>query len=180
MMFCCSEDCGKVDFWWVKPRGDGPSELERETLRRHSKGPYRNAASKSRRFCQPLADIFEQGALMGGWRFGIEVASAHGGPEAPRAFIQQEGRTGRLFVHLIWQEDWTANPFARSKYMKGKLVYQKVVGAVQYFSRQYEIHDGNVLIADREERAWESLLPLEGVKDLWVLQPQQHTLRNSQ
>merc|ERR1719502_2044160 len=24
-----------------------------------------------------------------------------------------------------WQEDWTSNPFARSKYIKGKIVYQK-------------------------------------------------------
>merc|ERR1712087_57433 len=109
--------------------------------------------------------------LTGGWHFDVEVVSTNLGLSAPRAFLQQDGaqKSGRLYVHIIWQEDWTANPFARSKYIKGKIVYQKLVNAAQYFSRQYEIHDGMVLIADFEEPSWESLVPEDRVKELWEL-----------
>ena len=39
--------------------------------------------------------------------------------------------------YLIWQEDWTSNPFARSKFIKGKIAYQRDPRARDYYCRPY-------------------------------------------
>ena len=68
------------------------------------------------------------------------------------------------------QEDWTSNPFSKSKYIKGKIVYQKSLNAVQFFSRQFEIHNRNIVIASFEEPAFTSVLPSNDIKALWDLE----------
>mmetsp|Transcript_63073 Transcript_63073/g.137039 ORF Transcript_63073/g.137039 Transcript_63073/m.137039 type:complete len:404 (+) Transcript_63073:95-1306(+) len=173
VMYCVSAD-SSVDFWWVKPSKSDPSRLEPETLSRHSKGVHKNDPGRSRQFYKPLADIFEQGEIREGWRFGIVNAKPiQKGAEAKRAYLEREvqgHRKGyRLYVHLMWQEDWTSNPLARSKYIKGRIVYQRNVGARQFFSRQYEIHDGVVFISEYEESPFSAALPTEEVKRLWEL-----------
>jgi len=89
---------------------------------------------------------------------------------------QQSGETPkaktprRFIIHLLWQEDWTSNPFSKSKYIKGKIVYQKSLNAVQFFSRQFEIHNRNIVIASFEEPAFTSVLPSNDIKALWDLE----------
>lgn len=169
VVYCvCPE--GQVDFWWVKPSKTTPSDLEEATLHRNGKGPHKNDPGRSRQFYKPLADLFEGGESKQGWRFGIERVLSNKGAEAPRAYLQLEAKDSRrLYVHLFWQEDWTMNPLARSKYIKGKLVYQKLVSACQYFSRQYEIHDGVITISEFEEKPFTDVLLGDEVKKLWAL-----------
>merc|ERR1712137_1088782 len=163
VMYSASEK-NEVDFWWVKPMKKSPDEIEKQTLNRNAHGPNKNDPGYSKKFLAPLGEIFQEGQNKGGWRFSIETVTSRKGLKAPRACIEcTEGpsQTGLLYLHLFWQEDWTSNPFARSRYIKGKIVYQKQVNNVLFFSRfrrqgitmcgsnvwvdslrQYEIHDG--------------------------------------
>mmetsp|Transcript_59199 Transcript_59199/g.152299 ORF Transcript_59199/g.152299 Transcript_59199/m.152299 type:complete len:380 (-) Transcript_59199:30-1169(-) len=93
-----------------------------------------------------------------------ESSGADGMDEAPRSPPARR----KLLVHLMWQEDWSSSPFASSKYVKGKIVYQKMAGAAQYFARQYEITDGVTVISEHEEKAWSTTLPPDNIKQLWV------------
>mmetsp|Transcript_48212 Transcript_48212/g.153901 ORF Transcript_48212/g.153901 Transcript_48212/m.153901 type:complete len:413 (+) Transcript_48212:103-1341(+) len=170
IMFCADEK-GQLDFWWVKPtKGDG-TKLETETLSLHAQGPHKNSPGLSRACYEPVAALFQEGGLVRGWRLGLEqLAPDRGGV---RAFLQEEdsasGAGERFYVHLFWQETWSSNPFSRSKYILGKIVYQKELGGTEYFSRQYGITDGAPHIADFEEPAGSSVLPSLGVKSLWDL-----------
>lgn len=170
----CVDCVGEVDFWWVKPQKGNPNELENETLSRHSKGPHKNDPGRSYQFYKPLADLFTDSGIKQGWRFGIEKVKSRTGEEAFRAYIQtaldnKKGKIGRLYVHMFWQEDWTTNPFASKKYIKGKIVYQKLVNAAQFFSRQYEIHDGTIIISGYEEPAFSSIIPSDDLKRIFAL-----------
>jgi len=172
VMYCANWEC-QVDFWWVKPGkaadGEGNFGIERNTLSRHAKGPHKNDPGRSRQFYKPLADLFSQECEhRDGSRFGIERVSSCSGGRALRAYMDKEceGRMTRLYMHLVWQEDWTSNPFARSKYIKGKLVYQKDLQAHQFFARQYSITNGKISVSDVEEQAFSSVLPGDDVKDL--------------
>ena len=90
----------------------------------------------------------------------------------PRAFIAREGKAGDgsvFYLHFLWMEDWTSNPLAFSKYLKGKLVYQKQPQTSQLFSRQCEMRDNTFFLADFEEPAFTSTLPPDSIKCLWAL-----------
>jgi len=167
VMYSVSGD-GEIDFWWVKPsksESGGHTGVEANTLNRHAKGPYKNDPGRSKPFYKPLADLFHQGQAVEGLRFGIEKA---GSEMASRAFLEQAsgGAATRQYMHMVWQEDWTSNPFARTKYVKGKIVYQKDPEALQFFARQYSIVNGAVSISDYEENPFCSVLPNEDIKDL--------------
>lgn len=159
-----------VDFWWVKPRKDNKKVLEEQTLVRQSSGPHKNDPGRSGPLMQPLADIFQKGESTNGWLFGIDVVEENG-MKVPRAFLTQEGNKhgDHFYVILMWQEEWTTNPFSRSKYIKGKLVYQKRPKALKHWSRQYEIWDGVTYISDFEEPAPDAILPNDDIKALWDL-----------
>lgn len=166
------DDDGKVSFWWVKPDQSG-QRLEEETLCEHTSGQHKNDPGRSRPFFQPLADLFQKGVAMRQWRFGIQMVETPSGPSVPRAYaerVELDGSTGlRLFVYALWMEDWTAFPFARHKYIKGKLVYQKDLEDSQFWIRQYEIIDGAAHIDNYEEGPVASVLPGDNVKRLWDL-----------
>mmetsp|Transcript_83739 Transcript_83739/g.186960 ORF Transcript_83739/g.186960 Transcript_83739/m.186960 type:complete len:458 (-) Transcript_83739:193-1566(-) len=157
---------GEVDFWWVKPgksdAATGHVGVEENTLNRHAKGPYKNDPGRSKPFYKPLADLFKQEQVVGDVRFGIEQAASGAGA---RAFLEQASG-GRQYMHLVWQEDWTSNPFSRSKYIKGKIVYQKDPEALKFYARQYAILNGSITVSNEEEPPFLSLLPPEDVKDL--------------
>jgi len=106
--------------------------------------------------------------LKGSVHFGLErvKAGGEGGREAVRAYLEQEGQISKVFLHLVWQEDWTSNLFARSKYIKGKIVYQKDPQALQFFPRRYSIVDGIMTIALTEDLPFESVLPGNDIKVL--------------
>mmetsp|Transcript_30223 Transcript_30223/g.86726 ORF Transcript_30223/g.86726 Transcript_30223/m.86726 type:complete len:419 (+) Transcript_30223:92-1348(+) len=175
MMFC-ADDGGQLNFWWVKPVKGEPTRLERQTLNLNTQGQHKNSPGLSRQFYLVLADLFQQGSIVRGWRFGMEAVQVKSDQRATRAFIERDaeitggtGGTGRLYIHFLWQENWSSNPFARSKYILGKIVYQKRLGDKEYFFRQYEIHDGAALIADLEEPSADLVLPGDDVKRLWEL-----------
>lgn len=50
------------------------------------------------------------------------------------------------------QEDWTTNPFARTKFIKGKIVYQRAPDESVYYARPYAYRDGVLSIPDGPER----------------------------
>lgn len=165
----------QVRFWWVKPRGGEASagEVERETLNCNVDGPHKNDPGQSKAVYQPLADCFQMSTCHGCWRFGIESPREDTAREARRAYIEQvvegtlDGSTERLYVQAVWQEDWTANPFAWSKYIKGKLVYQKDPAKSAFHFREYMIVDGKVSIAAEEtESPFVSLTRDDAVKRL--------------
>lgn len=163
VMYSVSGD-GEVDFWWVKPAKDGG--LEQDTLCRHAKGPFKNDPGRSKQFYKPLADFFVHGGVkVGDMQFGIEKVGAQ---TAARAFLEPKAgvKDDRLYIHMVWQEDWTTNPFARSKFIKGKIVYQKDPDTMEFFARQYCILNGDINISDLEESPFTSLLPREDIKDL--------------
>jgi hypothetical protein len=178
VMYCVGVD-GVVDFWWVKPMKGSQTRVEQCTLSRNVKGPHKNDPGRSKPFYKPLADVFGQAAAMkDGWRFGIEDAGASA-DRAARAYVEKETSDGpdRMYLYLIWQEDWTNNPFARSKYIKGKIVYQRELKADEFFSRQYMITNGVMSLIDYEDSIGDSSIPGDEVKSLinWV--PGQDRLR---
>lgn len=149
----------KVHFWWVKPKS-GEEEVETATLCENGKGPHKNDPGRSRPFLQPLAELFESKAAVGGWHFGLDHVTLSSGSSVTRAYVQQaiEGAQ-RLYLHIFWQEDWTSCPLAYHRYIKGKLVYQKDPEKLEFWLRQYQIDDGHAHIAEFEEGPIETILP---------------------
>jgi hypothetical protein len=123
VMYSASEK-GVVDFWWVKPSKENSAVLEDQTLRLHQTGPHKNSPGRSRQFYQPFADAIVEGRIIRGWRFGLAQVPCADGRDVPRAYIAQQAddSTGdRLYLLFLWMEDWTTNPFASCKYVKGKM-----------------------------------------------------------
>lgn len=170
VMYSVSGD-REVDFWWVKP-SKGSHGVEHNTLSRHAKGPHKNDPGRSKQFYKPLADVFTQGHAKDGLSFGIEAATASPQRRAARAFVDLEtkGRRERMYLHLVWQEEWSTNPFTRSKYVKGRIIYQLNLEAGEFYSRQYLILNGVMNILDIEGRPTVAVLPSDEVKELfdWV------------
>jgi len=161
VMYSVSGD-GEVDFWWVKPR-QGAVAVEPNTLSRHARGPYKNDPGRSKPFYKPLADLFVQEQIIGGTRFGIEKADAFS-----RAFLERVSESGvtRHYVSHIWQEDWSSNPFASCKYIKGKIVYQKDPQSLEFFARQFSMVNGSLTILEHEDKLFGSVLPGDTIKEL--------------
>jgi hypothetical protein len=162
-----------VKFWWIKPTRADRKRLEKETLRLHDKGPFKNTAGRSKPLYAPLAAKFCTAPqafvppAQEEFTFGVD--------DSGRAYIDDTSQHGcRMLVYLIWQESWS-NVLASSKYVRGKIFYEK--GDVNggrvlpeegmYFARQYEIRDGHWHIAmpDFEERV-PSLLPPDSFQEM--------------
>ena len=96
---------------------------------RNAAGPHKNDPGRSRAVYAPIADLFSTGGVSGvaapstsdadviTWDLEETAAGL-------RACMRSE--VGARYLVLVWQEHWTANPFARSKFIRGKLLYQKV------------------------------------------------------
>lgn len=155
-----------VDFWWVKP--SKTASVERKTLNRNGRGPHKNDPGRSKPVYKPLADLFINGETKDGMRFGIEQIEPQPGCPALRAFIEKASQSGvgKYYIHFVWQEEWTANPFSRSKYIKGKIVYQKDPSKVEFHGRQYSITDGQMEISEIEEDFYDAVVPGEEIKQL--------------
>lgn len=157
------------DFWWVKPSKSNKMELEKQTLMRQDRGPYKNDPGRSAAFYKPLAELFERAKVHGAWRFGLEVDGKKSPAPKARAFFERtdEDKTRRHYLSLVWQESWTTNPFAFSKFIKGKLVYQKDAESSEFFARSYSIVDGAVTVSREEDEPWhDQVLPPMSVKQL--------------
>lgn len=173
IMYCANAK-GDIDFWWVKPDKDNAADVEKQTLSRQAKGPHKNDPGRSKPFYIVLANMFAKGERNMGRRFGVDITSH----TSPRCWIEEPrplpGKAGegpwKMWLNVVWIEDWTTNPFARSKFIKGKIVYQKDPSAIQFFARQYYILDDNMQILDHEEPSFDTVLPpKEDFKDLWVM-----------
>ena len=174
----------RLDFWWVKPEARNPRALEAQTLRRHAKGAHKNDPGRSREVYAKFADLFDvddggvttrarsnshtalssaRSNKAGGGKLGFDVGEVDG---KERAYIEQLATGERYWLYLIWQEDWTTNPFARSKYVKGQIVYQKDPNAAAYFARPFAYRDGVLSVpADaRLEEAVATVLPPDRIK----------------
>jgi len=171
--FVSTNGDGEVDFWWVKPSKSSGTEMEHATLSRHGKGPHKNDPGRSKPFYQPLADMFAKAATApDGRRYSIEVPP---GENSSRALIEEDslsgpkssGKRDKLWLHLVWQEDWTTNPFSSSKYIKGRLIYQRDPKELIFYAREYMFKDGVMTFSDFEDRPYSSLLPGESIKELY-------------
>lgn len=156
----------KVDFWWIKPSQADPTRLETETLNLHANGPFKNVPGRSRPVYSPLADKFAAGAD-GEFVFGVD--------DTGRAFIEEDAGDGhrtKLFLLLVWQESWSS-VMARKKYIRGKILYQKGRPGSRgtlFFTRQYEICDGQISIAARhEEESVETILPPDSIQEMYAM-----------
>lgn len=161
-----------VDFWWTKPRKQAPDLLERLTLDRWSKGPYKNDPGRSKGIYKPLADLFTAdkcGKEDQQFKFGLEPANG----SCRRAFIEDPRKQppGRYYLYFVWQEEWTQNPLASNKFIKGKIAYQREpergLSAVM-FLREYCITNGKLELSEVEELASE-VLPGATLKELGTL-----------
>ena len=174
----------RLDFWWVKPEARNPRALEAQTLRRHAKGAHKNDPGRSREVYAKFADLFDvddggvttrarsnshtalssaRSNKAGGGKLGFDVGEVDG---KERAYIEQLATGERYWLYLIWQEDWTTNPFARSKYVKGQIVYQKDPNTAAYYARPFAYRDGVLSVpADaRLEEAVPTVLPPDRIK----------------
>jgi len=169
VMYSVSRERGQdLDFWWVKPQKSSQSTLERNTLSRNAKGPHKNDPGRSKPFYKAFADLFAQdSAGPPGMRFGIETMSNKAQQSTPRAYLVNNSDGSKLYLYIVWQEDWTSNPFSSKKYIKGKIVYQKEPQGRVFFSRQYCIQSGSVSISEVEERPFKTILPSNDIKELW-------------
>lgn len=153
----------EIDFWWVKPTKSDSSRLEGSTLCKHSKGQHKNDPGRSKSFYKPLADLFQgEGSYMNGVRFSI----GHGtnGLKAPRACIEQVigGKPTKHWLTMVWQEEWTSSPFAFSKYIKGKLVYQRDVESMEFYTKAYCIQNGTMTLSETEDPPFH--VPVPGIE----------------
>jgi len=168
--FISSEGDPEVDFWWVKPKKGAEAEMEYATLCRQSKGQHKNDPGRSKPFYKPLADMFSEGHVdKDGRRYAIEAPP---GETSRRAFIEENCPSkpkarDKLWLHLVWQEDWTSNPLARSKYIRGKIVYQRDHKDIEFYAREYTIRDGVFSFSAYEDQAFDTMLPDDSIKELY-------------
>merc|ERR1719453_2026762 len=153
----------KLDFWWIKPSRTDPAVLEEVTLNRQEKGPFKNDPGRSRALYSQFCDLFGRDSISSSsWAFGWEEAAG-----TMRATIVDRASGEKLFFFLIWQEDWTTNPLARNKYIRGKIVYQKDATQPVYYSRQYTFANSRLTIFPYEERlSGGKALPPDSLKRL--------------
>jgi len=154
----------RLDFWWLKPRG---AALDERTLHRHASGDAKNDPAASRAVYEPLAKLFmsdgPEVVKAGGGRLSFGVARAEDGK--PRAFIEQRDSGERYYLCLIWQENFTTNPLARSKLLSGKLVYQLAPRATVFHARPFVLRDGVLSVStDAPEEKFSSALPPDTIK----------------
>merc|ERR1712216_1049464 len=136
---------GSVHFWWIKPQAKDPNALERNTLNLHATGAFKNAAARAKAVYEPLADKFN-GSVEGDFTFGVD-------DETGRAFIDEDLQDGseksRLWLYFVWQEKWSSM-MSYSKFIKGKLFYQKGSDNKHFYARQYKIQDSQLSIMEVE------------------------------
>mmetsp|Transcript_11227 Transcript_11227/g.20494 ORF Transcript_11227/g.20494 Transcript_11227/m.20494 type:complete len:379 (+) Transcript_11227:119-1255(+) len=164
------KDAGFVDFWWIKPSSADASALEPKTLNLNASGPYRNVPGKSRSIYAPLAEKFKVDDG-GDFIFGVDTQG--------RAYIEEDlgGSRSRMLIYLVWQEAWSSM-MSKSKFIRGKICYQKskpghsAAGGKRctrrgFFSREYQIRDGQLSIAPKsEEEEWPALLPPDAFQEM--------------
>lgn len=166
VMYSVSKDLD-IDFWWVKPQKLEVARLEPNTLSHNTIGPYKNDPGRSKHLYKTFADMFSQRfGGQSGMYFGIERITNKAGQFTFRAYLEQKQHGSKMYLYMVWQEDWTSNPFSTNPYIKGKIVYQKNLKAFEFFSRQYCLQNGSIFISEVEERPFKTILPSKEIKEL--------------
>merc|ERR1712216_446717 len=104
---------------------------------------------------------------MGGSKGGVEfgVSTVEG---APRAWMLCRGT--KLYMYAIWEEEFTTNPLAWTKYVQGKFVCQKDPAVMEFCTLPYKIENGDVLkvgAANTEEGPYgPAVMPSDTIKDM--------------
>uniref|UniRef100_A0A7S3F3Q0 Uncharacterized protein n=1 Tax=Haptolina ericina TaxID=156174 RepID=A0A7S3F3Q0_9EUKA len=93
-------------------------------------------------------------------RFGVDLVDG-----AMRAYIEFIESGERMYIYLIWQETWTTNPLARSKFICGKIVYQRAPRDSFFLARPYAYRDGVLSVtAGAALDEFASVLPPDRIK----------------
>ena len=151
-----------VDFWWLKPRADATA-LEEQTLNRHGKGNHKNDPGASKKVYAPIAALFGDGvgSSSAEIQFGLEL-TAQG---VWRATLRPREQEQNCYLLLVWQEAWTTNPLSRTKFIQGKLLYQKGPTATEYYACPYRIDDDAIAVHfEREELVGSDVIPTDAFK----------------
>jgi len=162
-----------VDFWWIKPRSNDPNELEPQTMSRNTRGVHKNIPGRSASLYAPIGAAFQNGALTGAIddsagedapRFGLERVEGLGW----RATLRRGSEPGvTRYLVLVWQELWSS-PLARSKWIEGKLLYQRQDSASlmdsALFAAPYRFDGKAIAVALEVEEAVSSVLPPDSFK----------------
>ena len=85
----------------------------------------------------------------------------------PRAYIDDAaygGTSVRLYIYLIWQEEWTTNPLARKPFIRGKVVYQLDPSTRAYFAKRYEYSNARLSLSGEGERLPAAIVPPDSLK----------------
>lgn len=169
-----------IDFWWIKPVKGHPELFEQMTLSRWAKGPHKNDPGRSKPIYKPLGDLFIGNGntkVQQDYRFGIEYSAPSQECSTPlqRAFIEDPRGSppARYYLYFVWQEEWTSNPLASNKFIKGKIAYQREphrgLEAV-IFLREYCILNGRMELAEADEPTPPgTILPNTALKELGAL-----------
>ena len=150
-----------VDFWWIKPMKTDARALERQTLSRRGEGAHKNDPGRSKAVYAKFANLFLQHATepCNGMRFCRgEVAGC------ARAYIEEVNSGARLYIYLIWQEEWTTNPLARKPFIRGKVVYQLDPSTRAYFAKRYEYSNARLSLSGEGERLPAAIVPPDSLK----------------
>ena len=105
--------------------------------------------------CEPFAALFRADTA-GDERFGLEPTAG-----GVRAYLR-DARAGKRYLVLVWQEAWTANPFASRKFIRG--TRQKAPGA-RALRVPYAIEDEKISVAIGHEESVDA--PDRLPPDLW-------------
>lgn len=145
-----------VDFWWIKPQRECATALERCTLRRQNHGPHKNSPGHSAALYAPLAALLdEEAGANADILFGLE-RTVHG---VWRATVRPREQSQCFYLLLVWQEAWTSNVLASTKFIEGKLLYQKSPNGTEYFSCPYRIENAEITVHFEREEVFTDVLP---------------------
>ena len=145
-----------VDFWWIKPQRECASALERCTLRRQNHGPHKNSPGHSAALYAPLAALLdEETGANDDILFGLE-RTVHG---VWRATVRRREQSQCFYLLLVWQEAWTSNVLASTKFIEGKLLYQKSPDGTEFFACPYRIQNEEITVHFEREELFTDVLP---------------------
>ena len=76
-----------------------------------------------------------------------------------RATVRPREQSQCFYLLLVWQEAWTSNVLASTKFIEGKLLYQKSPNGTEYFSCPYRIENAEITVHFEREEVFTDVLP---------------------
>ena len=162
-----------VDFWWIKPIAGRNDVLESKTLPKNSKGPHKNTPGNSQAVYAPIAALFtaaESGAISGASGASSSLSFALMRVDAGeqrliwRATLSSAEQPGvTRYLVLVWQELWSS-PLARTRWIQGKLLYQREPGEQVFYAAPYRISGKAITVDVEAEERVTGLMPPDAFK----------------